>query len=1073
MPAPLTVYRASAGAGKTFRLVVEYIKLLMLRPDEYKYILAVTFTKKATQEMKIRILSQLYGLREGLSSSDDYLERISEEMGNMPKEEIRKKAGIALGMILKDYGHFRIETIDSFFQRVLRNMTRELDISSNMRVELNGDQVKDKAVDALIDSLEPGEHLFKRVVRFAEENMEEGKTWNVISGLKDFGKNIFSNFYQSHAKEFKEQTKDKSIFQTYKDTLNEIIKNAEKEILTAAENLRQQIEAQGITDIGIFKYSNAHGLGKMYKNLEAGNVIDVPATVIKYSEDENAWLKAADKKRFQTAVSTVLMPTLIDYLELQAKNASAILTCQVIKRNLNNIELLGDIEEAVNDSNLNANRFLLSSTNQLLSDMIGESDSPFIYEKIGTQVKHLLIDEFQDTSTLQWANFKRLLEETMSSYDAEEARGTIGSMIVGDVKQSIYRWRDGDWKLLHNIKSEFADPNATQIKELDTNFRSEANIINFNNAFFLRLKDICGIESAYDDVAQKVKPGRTPKGEIEFIMMSEASYKSRHKMICDKVNDLIKSGAKAKDIAILGRNGSILKELSKSFMDYYPEIKVVSMESFILNTSKAVNTMVCALRLLLKPTDKILLATLAKNSGMTEEECSEALKDINATNPLLDVVEEIFIRFNVERMTEESAFVSAFFDNLKDFASKNTSSIRNFLKAWDEKISSKAIETESVDGVKMMTVHKSKGLEFDNVIVADGSWPTNVAQNSIWVELNELPLSAVPITIIQPSKTLEKTIFAHDNKEECEQFVVDNMNLLYVAFTRAGKNLYYYGQTSKKYDEVVDDKELEKYSTKHIGGNVENCLDTMESDLEMTYECFQDETDEKRFYYVRHYGEFAVKEEKKAKDDDKEEKKKNVFDMDITPVNISLHLDKPSVTFVQSNRSKEFVDNAGFGKSSETSETPKTSETSETSKTSSYISTGLLLHNVLSQIESVDDVDTVLKKLEMEGVISNSSYSSLIKKRISNNEHAKYWFAPGWTVYNECSILTSEGTKRPDRVVTNGKETIVIDFKFGKPKAEYEEQVKEYMELLEQIGLPNVKGFLWYVYDDKVLKVVL
>ena len=1069
MSSPLTVYRASAGAGKTFRLVVEYIKLLMLSPDEYKHILAVTFTKKATAEMKIRILSQLYGLREGLSSSNDYLERISAEMPEISKEDIRKNAGIALGMILKDYGHFRIETIDSFFQSVLRNMTRELDISSNMHVELNGDQVKDNAIDALIDRLEPSDHLFKRVVRFAEENMDEGHTWDVIKGLKAFGSNIFSNFYQSHAKEFKSKTEDKRIFQIYKDNLNSIIKSAEKEILDAADGLRKQIEAQGITDIGIFKYSNKSGLGLMYKYLEEGKLFDIPANVKKYSQDENAWLKSDDKKKYQTAVSTVLMPALNVYLELQAKNASAILTCQVIKRNLNNIELLGDIEDAVNESNVNANRFLLSSTNQLLSDMIGDSDAPFIYEKIGTQVKHLLIDEFQDTSTLQWSNFKRLLEETMSSYDAKKARGTIGSMIVGDVKQSIYRWRDGDWKLLHNIKDEFADPDATQIRDLDTNFRSEANIINFNNAFFLRLKDICGIESAYDDVAQKVKPGRIPKGEIEFIMMSESSYKLRHKMICDKVNDLIKSGVKAKDIAILGRNGNILKELSKSFMDYYPEIKVVSIESFILNTSKAVNTIVCALRLLLKPTDRILLATLAKDSEMSEEECSEALKDINATNPLLDVVEEIFIRFNVERMTEESAFVSAFFDNLKDFASKNTSTIRNFLKAWDEKISSKAIETESVDGVKMMTVHKSKGLEFDNVIVADGSWPTKLERNTIWVELKEPPLSAVPITIIQASKSLEKTIFARDYKEECEQFVVDNMNLLYVAFTRAGKNLYYYGQTSKKYNEIVTGQTPEKYNTQHMGGKVECCLDTMSVDMDMTSESFQDETDEKRFYYIRHYGEFAVKEDKKK------EKSKNVFDMEVTPVNISLHLDKPSVTFVQSNRSKEFVDNAKFRKLSnpETLETSETIEASGTSKTNSYISVGLLLHYVLSQIESVDDVDIVLKKLEMEGVISNSSYSSLIKKRIHGNEYAKHWFAPGWTVYNECPILTSKKTKRPDRVVTNGKETIVIDFKFGKEDSEYNKQVERYMELLEQIGLPNVKGYIWYVYDDKVQEVVL
>ncbi|MCF0203295.1 MAG: UvrD-helicase domain-containing protein [Bacteroidaceae bacterium] len=643
MPAPLTVYRASAGAGKTFRLVVEYIKLLMLRPDNYKHILAVTFTKKATQEMKIRILSQLYGLKEGLHSSDSYMKCITEEM-NIPEGEVRKTAAQSLAMILKDYNHFRIETIDSFFQSVLRNMARELDISSNMRVEINGEQVKDKAVDQLIDNLEPGDRLVECLQRFANENMEDGKTWNIISSLKEFGSSIFSDFYKSHSADYKSRMRENpNLFVGYKSKLYAIKGQAQKNILAAAESLRVLIEDTHGLDINMFKYSSNSGLGKLYEYLLKGEYMKIPATLYKYAAGENEWFNKKDAARYGTAViANSLMPALQDYLRIHERMIHDMTSSNVLLSNLNSLELLADIEAAVDESNLKANRFMLSSTNQLLSEMIGESDSPFIYEKIGTRVEHLMIDEFQDTSTLQWRNFKKLLLESMSYYDAETARGSVGSMIVGDVKQSIYRWRDGDWNILNGIKGEFANDADTDVRTLGTNYRSEANIINFNNGFFNRAKQVVGIESAYSDVTQQV--GRTGEacGEIEITMLTEEEYKARHLMIAQKVSDLMtKYGVKAKDIAILGRNNSILKDLSKTFMEHFPDIHVVSMESFMLNTSSAVCAIICALRLTQKPTDRILLATLAQYSGMSEVEVAKSVAGLNTRKPIFDVVEDI------------------------------------------------------------------------------------------------------------------------------------------------------------------------------------------------------------------------------------------------------------------------------------------------------------------------------------------------------------------------------------------------------------------------------------------------
>ncbi len=991
----------------------------------------------------------------------------------MTEKEVRKNAKTALDAILSDYSHFRIETIDSFFQRVLRNMTRELDIVSNMRVELNGEQVKDKAIDEMIDNLEPKDKLFSRIRKYAKENMDEGKTWNIINSLKTFGTNIFTDFYQGHAKEYNDLFQDedtdskndkkKDVFIEYKEKLDTLKNTSEEQIVAAANGLRYTIESQGF-DISNFSKSNNSGLGKMYQNIEKGDVVSIPATVRKYAEDENNWIKAADRKKYNMAtIAEVLLPALRDYLALHDKLTCIINTCIVIRRNLNNIELLGAIEKAVDTSNKKANRFLLSSTNQLLANMIGNSDSPFIFEKIGTQIRHLMIDEFQDTSTLQWKNFKNLLLESMSYFNPEENRGTVGSMIVGDVKQSIYRWRDGDWKLLDNIKQEFQNESDTSIKNLDTNFRSEANIIKFNNAFFEQAMNISNVQSAYSDVHQNVKPGiKEEKGEVEFYMLSDKAYKQRHDMICKKVAELIRKGVDAKDIAILGRKNLILKELAKEFMDNYPEIKVVSMESFIFGSSTAVCAIICALRLLLNPNDKILLATIEKYSGKSAEECENLIANIDAKKPLLDIVEDIFRCFNLDAFKGDSAFVSAFFDYLKDFASKNTSTIRNLLKFWDETISGKAIETESTDGIQMMTIHKSKGLEYDNVIIADGGWQFELLKNKIWVELNVPPFNDIPFTIIKPEKVLENSIFAEEYSQEVINNTIDHLNLLYVAFTRAGKNLYFYGKTSRKMEEVSSNTSEGKYSTSHVSGLVEQCLDSING-IDFAYEeiPFEQEdqdnnADEKKdkdklYGYVKHFGQFAFCK----KNAENKEVSENVFEMPVTPVGLSLHQSTTEIQFVQSNRSKDFI----------------SSSDEEGSDEKSFISIGLLMHNVLSQINTVDEIDSVLQKLEFEGVIENKSQSSLIRKRIEENEQAKHWFSDEWKVFNECSILTKDGTKRPDRVITNDEETIVIDYKFGKPNDEYKKQIKEYKELLEQIGLPNVKAYLWYVYTNEVVPV--
>ncbi|MCF0203660.1 MAG: hypothetical protein HUK08_09875, partial [Bacteroidaceae bacterium] len=417
-----------------------------------------------------------------------------------------------------------------------------------------------------------------------------------------------------------------------------------------------------------------------------------------------------------------------------------------------------------------------------------------------------------------------------------------------------------------------------------------------------------------------------------------------------------------------------------------------------------------------------------------------------------DVVEDIYRIFHIDRMADDAAFVSAFFDYLKNFAAQNTATIRNFLKQWDEVISDKAIETEATDGVQMMTIHKSKGLEFHNVIIADGNWSTKVDQNRIWVEIGEPPFNDIPFAKLRPSKQLENSIFEEEYREECMQNDVDNINLLYVAFTRAGKNLYYYGQTSKKKEGLNNELPPKEYLKGGMSGVVEQTVLTATLDdgsgiLHAPTHTYIYDEEGNTCGYTLHYGDFAINEKKKAK---KKNDRVNVFDMAVSPLTVPIHTSTSRAVFLQSNRSRQFVDE---------------------DDATSYISIGKLMHNVLSQIITLDDVDRVLTSLEHEGVITDRNLSVLLRRRIMESEHAQQWFAEGWTVYNECAILTAEGEKRPDRVITDGTRTIVIDYKFGNQKDEYREQVTAYKHLLEQIGMPNVSAYLWYVYTDTVVNV--
>jgi ATP-dependent exoDNAse (exonuclease V) beta subunit (contains helicase and exonuclease domains) len=525
---PLTVYKASAGSGKTFRLAVEYIKLVVRNPQSYRNILAVTFTNKATEEMKMRILSQLYGLWKQLPDSQTYMDCVCKELDIEPSF-VSKQAGQALTNLLHNYNYFRVETIDTFFQSVLRNLARELDLTANLRIGLNDNQVEELAVDQLIEDLQTTDVMLHWLLKYIIENISDDRSWNVIGKIKQFGRTIFRDYYKADSKTLNKRLSEPGFFDHYTKTLRELRAAAKKRMTDIGDSFFTALEEENlaIDDLA----NKRRGIASFFLKLQSGTFDPSVenATVANCLGDPSKWYSKTHHRReiIHSLADGRLGDLLRRAVNERPRQWRLYQSAELTLRHLNQLRLLDSIETKVRLLNQEANRFLLSDTQQLLNALISDSDSPFIFEKIGTQLEHIMIDEFQDTSTVQWKNFRVLLQETMSHEGSQ-------NLIVGDVKQSIYRWRSGDWRLLNDICCQFPDGTITE-KPLDTNHRSSRRVVEFNNAFFReaarweyeQLQDMPEAEQlrrAYTGVEQQIPPRRDNSGFVSIDLLPSADY---------------------------------------------------------------------------------------------------------------------------------------------------------------------------------------------------------------------------------------------------------------------------------------------------------------------------------------------------------------------------------------------------------------------------------------------------------------------------------------------------------------------------------------------------------------------
>lgn len=1144
--ASLQVYKASAGSGKTFTLSLEYIYRLLLKVQEgrsnaHQYILAITFTNKATAEMKSRFLGYLYDLKTGVENG--FTEQLR-QMEGICARDLQKNAAKALGEILHDYDHFHVKTIDSFLQGLLNQLAHELGIAANSSVSLNDEETIGLAVSHFLDQIrldgakekrddERTRRRLKWLTDFVEKRVDENKSGNLEKDLVDFTKtNVLSDEFQMIDKTVEdEQCKRKYVYSSenlkaYSDNLKALVKQRQEELkkkaeeaLAACENIMSAISRFNNYSSPLQKIIH----GEMSDDLSNSFVSAANQTQVEKGKKLCLFKKGWEKVTTEAeglAVCAKLHDVVESYDSYQYLSNSVAL----IDKTIYPIQILEEIDGFVNEVNEELNHVLLSRTKQIFSMMIREEDSPFLFEKAGITYENIMIDEFQDTAKVQWDNIKKLFHEQLS-----QGKPT---MIVGDVKQSIYRWNGGDWKILQNIGGD-SEPFEVGTNTLSNNFRSKKEVVEFNNAFFkeaaAKLEEMhrhsceqkdtaphLKVRELYDDVEQVAQKGeggyvkaicceykktwgkKTDKEEaqntdVAFTDVLENGEENPYSLF-HQVQLLHDNGVEYKDMTILVRTNRQTVDILNYFTMKHGDAKlpIISQLAFQMQSSPYVSLLIHTLKWLYSKqmaqenkVEWLLAARLYTEivcgvedydkeamidypgaflpPALNEERHLGELFDLPLYDLMMKLVEILELNKGEEHLAHiegQKAFMMFFLDSVTNYLNKNVSSIGEFLEYWDAKLHKMSIPSPETDGIQIMTVHKSKGLAFHTVLMPLCNWNLvgkKVNMNYYWWATDDFEIKAMKeyeqdfsrvrrLPIIPNSAKTNKSIFNKQYAQEMSEVMIDEFNSLYVAFTRCTDNLVFWANT--------DDKNTKDGINKGNWDVANICMKCLPVENRETGKIFE---------YVKGQLQGGKRAEGEPAKDKLKVSEHIPFPMneEKRSLNLEFVFRDSKQRFRQSSLSQEFWE-------SEEDEIRRQGLTP--------IQEGNLYHNILAHIQDSTEVEKAVRKMDAQGLIPLEVDANQVIRKIKEkleDERVKDWFAPNkWKVYNENAIVTRQEAEvkqwRPDRVMFSQEETIVIDFKFGRPREEHKAQVTGYMELLKTMGYAAPKGFLWYVDQNKI-----
>ena len=1087
----LHVIKASAGSGKTHRLTGEYLYLLFSKPNNHRHILAVTFTNKATDEMKSRIVEELHHLASGAKSS--YLKELKQYF-SLSEVQIRARAKSILEAILHDYSAFSISTIDRFFQQTLRAFTREIGLAGGYAIELDETSLLTETIDLMLSELsQPGNKMLAQwLLQFMQNNIEEGRSWKIDQQILELAKQLFNETYKSFSEEEQATIRDKEQLETYRQMLLRIVKSYENEVKNTG--------ARGVALLNEYGLHPSEFIGGSrsqffrFARYASGEIPDITKTFLSFPDNLEGWYakKAAPDTvaRITAAYHGGLNDLVKEIIRLHENNIPYN-SAKSILHNYYTLGILNDIKQRLQILQQENNTLFLSDTTELLNEMIDGTGSPFIYEKTGTRVQHYMMDEFQDTSRMQWENFRPLIEESL-------AAGHF-NLIVGDVKQSIYRFRNSDWRLLGEQVNRDFHPNSVQQHLLDTNWRSDTKVVHFNNAFFANAahhlqndfnatlepteqepvkernpntEEGSGtrqITDAYADVYQHVAPGKTGEnGQVKITFLKddkESDWKAEVlERLPHEIEQLQDQGFALNEIAVVVRwnhEAVLVAETLLNYKEQHPEspyrYDIISNEALLIGSARSIKAVIALLRHFRSPADESRRmmaiyefyryyhratpeeALRGYREGIPNKgsrgEFPEAIKrEIKslATMPFYDMVERFFALTSDVISEKEYAYVQAFLDLALKYKSGTSADRNSFLEWWDEKGGKKALfSPEDQDAIRLITIHKSKGLGFGAVIMPFVNWgidhsPTH--NNIIWCKPQVAPFNAIGVVPLKYGKGLANTIFRKDYLDEKRFTYIDNLNLLYVAFTRAKHRLLIFAPKPAKPEVIGNVADLLWRSIADVPPPPDNRDDRV---LLMNH--FTEGEEDSIF----EYGTATPHESAKKPT----ARSSGITEWQSTPFDNRLKLRLNSIGFFSEDGRRDY---------------------------------GKTMHDIVSNVKTLSDIPDAVKKKIAEGELPKEERNSKIEELTSylSLPEVADWYSGKYTVLNETQLLHPNARfSRPDRVMIDEGEVIVADYKFGESEdRKYTRQVQRYVNTIKEMGYENVSGYIFYVKSGKIVK---
>lgn len=1030
----LFVTKASAGTGKTYTLAAHYIALLM-HGESYRNILAVTFTNKATAEMKERILTYLNAPTQPFM---DKVNEVAEHIGlnRMTYEQMQNKASQLVKDILADYDNMKICTIDSFLQTLLAGLADALGQVAGYGVDLDLEHAIATAVDEVL-SEDTGQqkHIMQDVAECIRERLVKEEKWDLRPELIQLAQEMFKEEVQNRW--------DRIPCGQDMQRLKEYKTRCQQQLDALKASATYQQIAQAYQNIQTYESALISGMGG--KNYAA--YYRRTADSLSFSASETdcfRGLGATDRNRLDNPtklpqITPAALCELAQQIDLIADKGAA-LRAQYLRYKyrmqfLDELLLVGYVLNRIRYDLRENNTILLAQTANTLARALKHGDAEFILLKAGIRYKHIMLDEFQDTSQLQWENFRRLIHEILS-----EGGSTL---IVGDVKQSIYRWRSGDYEIMNGLNNPQREKDLSLYyneDQLPTNRRSGQEIVQFTRDTFEQLcqNEPAAVQDLYACDYDWVREG----GHVEWQTYRTESKQSREETkerlligLFNNMERVLQAGYQPKDLLILIRNKKEGKRVLEGFArlvkgdtTLFPLLnqagKIISGDSFVLDYSIGVNVLISALKGLFRQ-DATALEYVKRNSRIADMEALHALDKQLPLTELLEQITRLCLCPEGEYQGHDIAHMNCFKDKVRGYVGRYGSDVDAFLTYWNDKMHSDAIPAAGGSDIIMMTIHASKGLEGKNVFIPYCNWEmeeNGTKRNLLWCAVDDWNTEDGQSVLlpIAYKNTMAEAGFEADYEQERLKQRIDNLNLLYVALTRARDNLFI--------------SALEP-SEKNIGG----LLQTIYGEQ----------------------GQWGMWQDAPVSKQASSEQEPFSFEQAecITGRYGQSHTD---IAFRQSQKARDMMAHLTDDRQQE-----------------EHIEFGNLCHAVLEQIGVREDADRVIQDFYLKGQIQDEptrQHITHLVTRLLDNPIARDWFSNAWTLMREDTVLVPKGQevveKRMDRVMIRGNEAVVLDYKFvAHLSDEHRSQVREYMDIMSQLGYKTVRGYLWSGFEGKLEEV--